>query len=336
MKLPLVITSINPPTKAIKEFARQNLDVIVVGDKKTPSEWKVKGVKFLSLEEQQNLAFEIVKKLPVNNYSRKNIGYLYAMKLNPEKIIDSDDDNIPYENWGSYFNLKSSKITTESQGFVNVYSYFTEEFIWPRGLPLDELRTKPVIEGTVNSPVKIGMYQGLANQDPDVDAIYRLVISKYLNFDQKPPLILSKGTIAPINTQNTITDRKFFSLMYLPSYVGFRFSDILRGLIAQPIMWLYDYYVGFFEASVYQDRNPHDLMKDFSQEIECYLFPKKIISIVSGVIDSKHSVEKNLQLAYESLVIEGILDAKELGLLELWLLDLKSISLDNDLKTRDK
>jgi len=328
MKIPLVITSINPPTKAVKEFAKQDLKIIVVGDYKSPKNWSSEEITFLSLEDQQNLGFELEKLMPKNAYSRKNLGYLYAMRSNPDLIAESDDDNIPYDNWLSFFAIDTFNSTLENQGFVNVYSYFTDEFIWPRGLPLDELRTNPIISKNPTRIFNIGMYQGLANQDPDVDAIYRLVISKYLDFNDIIPLVLGKGTIAPMNTQNTITIKKFFPLMYLSSHVPWRFTDILRGLIAQPIMWLYDFNTAFFKASVYQDRNPHDLMRDFGEEIECYIYPKKIIELIGSVISSNFSVEANLIKSYEVLIDAGIVDKKEIILLKAWLNDLDKISQD--------
>ena len=40
--------------------------------------------------------------------------------------------------------------------------------------------------------------------------------------------------------------------MYLPTFVTFRFTDILRSYVAQPIMWNAGYRLGFTNATVTQ------------------------------------------------------------------------------------
>ena len=58
-------------------------------------------------------------------------------------------------------------------------------------------------------------------------------------------MVLGTGTMSPFNTQNTLIRKELFALLYLPTYVTFRFTDILRGLVAQPIMWAAGYALGF-------------------------------------------------------------------------------------------
>ena len=103
---------------------------------------------------------------------------------------------------------------------------------------------------------KIGIWQGLADLDPDVDAIYRLTSNKEVTFDKGDPIVLGKETWCPFNSQNTLfASPQFFPLLYLPAFVTFRFTDILRGYVAQPILQAAGYRLGFTEATVYQDRN---------------------------------------------------------------------------------
>jgi len=109
---------------------------------------------------------------------------------------------------------------------VNIYNYYTDHKIWPRGLPLHFInktnRTNNIETGNYN----IGVWQGLADEDPDVDAIYRLTSDVVCNFKERPPLVLQPGTFTPFNTQNTANIKELFPLMYLPTYVNFRFTDI--------------------------------------------------------------------------------------------------------------
>ena len=91
---------------------------------------------------------------------------------------------------------------------------------------------------------------GPRDGDPDVDAIYRLTVGQECIFEQRPPLVLGRGTISPFNSQNTAFSAELFPLLYLPSTVTFRFTDILRGYVAQPVMWSAGYQLGFVGVSI--------------------------------------------------------------------------------------
>ncbi|HEV8082390.1 MAG TPA: STELLO glycosyltransferase family protein [Chitinophagaceae bacterium] len=320
----IVITSIFLPTEAVKIFsAMDDYKLIVVGDKKTPEEWNCKNVNYLSVSEQLSLGFALSEILPFHHYCRKMLGYLVAIKNGAEFIIDTDDDNIPKRNWRFPSFENEYDYISLNQGFINIYQLFTEEPIWPRGLPLHLINTKFDLDKYLElKDCKVGIWQGLADEDPDVDAIYRLTSDKPCYFKERKPVVLGSGTISPFNTQNTIIKKELFPLMYLPTYVTFRFTDILRGLVAQPLMWLYDYQLGFTDATVVQKRNPHDYMKDFISEIPMYQHCGKIVELVSAVISKSLSIENNLFNAYKSLLKEGIICNKEMVTLEAWLNDL--------------
>ena len=140
----LVITTINRANDAIEAYAkkfnnyRENL--ILIGDKKTPKFDKNKYPNFFNLEAQRKLNFKIVRKLPLNSYSRKNIGYLVAMKDN-SVIIETDDDNFPYDNFFDNISKKKNSFLIKKKGWVNIYKYFinSNSLIWPRGFPLDKI-----------------------------------------------------------------------------------------------------------------------------------------------------------------------------------------------------
>ena len=321
----IVITSINTPTVAVKAFARvAPSDVIVVADRKTPENWSLEGVTFLSIEEQKQLTGHLFTELlPFNHYGRKMMGYLYGIRSGAEVIIDSDDDNIPKPNWSTFPPFNGEQLCTPSElGFINVYSWFTDQYIRPRGFPIRLVQSEtsrfPVNQLT-KSYVEVGVWQGLADKNPDVDAIYRMVISTPCVFEDKPPVILNIGTIAPSNSQNTSFRKEVFPLLYLPSFVSFRFTDILRGFIAQPILWAHGFRLGFTGASVTQERNYHNLSDDFEDEIPSYLLGEKIIDIVGGAINGKGSIEEDLLEAYHALYDNSIVVKKELELLEVWL-----------------
>ncbi len=328
IKKTIVITSIFKPTLSVKKFSEiKNCNLIVVADKKTPENWNSENVNFISVNKQAELSFELSKTLPYNHYSRKMIGYLIAIQNKADYIIDTDDDNIPKNNWSFPGFSGNFDCTEKNKGFVNIYQLFTKQKIWPRGLPLKYINKKYKLEEKISTKnIKIGIWQGLADEDPDVDAIYRLTNDSPCYFEDRNPVVLEKGTICPFNTQNTIITKELFPLMYLPTYVTFRFTDILRGLIAQPIMWLYNYRLGFCSATVVQKRNPHDYMKDFISEIPMYEHTEKVIELVKQTISKTNTIQENLTASYQALYKEGIVIEKELATLNSWLADLANLS----------
>jgi hypothetical protein len=320
----IVITSIFPSTKAVDAFSKNgHYKTIIVGDKKSPADYHNRNVTFLSVDKQLQLGYSIIKELPFNHYCRKNIGYIYAINEGTEVVVDVDDDNIPYPEWsfpsfkGEYDQMK------QDRGFVNTYNFFTEQNIWPRGLPLNKIRSETDNGHIQRRICDVGIWQGLVDDDPDVDAVYRLTNNMTCYFNKRSPVVLDNGTISPFNSQNTAFRKELFPLLYLPATVTFRFTDILRSLVAQPIMWLYGFSLGFTQATVKQERNPHDYMKDFISEIPCYLHGENVIDTISNQISSSFSIYENLVIAYEELFKKGIVERNELLLVNRWVSDIK-------------
>lgn len=318
-KTAIVITTINPPSVAIQKFCKISPDnVFIIGDVKTNSHWNYPGAFFLGID-KQNSAF--AKSLPQNHYSRKMLGYIYAKNLHYSVIYDTDDDNIPKNNWFQPPFSGKYNTTALHAGFINIYQYFTDKKIWPRGLPLSNILNNDN-KYFLSEPQhfsRIGIWQGLADLDPNVDAIYRLTCNHECFFTAKTPIVLNKGTISPLNTQNTFIIKECFSLLYIPSTVTFRFCDILRGIIAQPIMWAAGYHAGFYEATVEQERNEHDYFKDFLDEIPMYQHCEKAFHIVYDTVSPHKSMTDNIISAYIALYYHGIVKKEELHRLNLWL-----------------
>lgn len=323
----IIITSIFHPTEAVRRFASlSGCQVVVVGDRKTPADWTCENVCFLSLDNQKQLGYRILKNLPYDHYCRKMVGYLYAIKMGAEIIVDTDDDNLMLPSWELPSFEGAYRFTEANLGFVNIYSYFTDEDIWPRGFPLaliKSIETKISDKNLATKKIKVGIWQGLADGDPDVDAIYRLTRGNTeFHFEARPPIALDLGTISPFNSQNTVFYRELFPLMYLPASVTFRFTDILRGLVAQPIMWLRNLRLGFTGATVFQKRNPHNYLKDFESEVPVYLHTEKVVELVTKAIRPDYSICDNLYESYKALYQNGLVAKEELELLRCWMEDL--------------
>jgi hypothetical protein len=284
------------------------------------------GAAFMSLQEQEASWMRLAHTLPVHHYCRKMLGYLRAIEMGAEVIVDTDDDNIPKPGWAfPAFDGMFDRVQG-AHGFVNVYELFTEQRIWPRGLPLDLITTRFSLDRHVTrGECRVGVWQGLADEDPDVDAIYRLTSDAPCTFRDRAPVVLAAGTFCPFNSQNTAIRRELFPLLYLPAYVTFRFTDILRSLVAQPIMGLAGYQLGFLGATVIQRRNPHDYMQDFVSEIPMYRECRRALEIAAGAVSPKRCVCENLLAAYASLHDAGIVEAREISALEAWIGDLHAL-----------
>lgn len=321
----IVITTINEKTKAILDFEKRNdWHLIIVGDKKSSPIDSNKTLTFLSVDDQKKLGLSIVDFIPYNHYTRKNIGYLYAISQGAEIIYDTDDDNIPYSDWSISDFHCDLQLKAESR-FVNIYSYFTNKKIWPRGFPLELIKDAGKEERLKTEVSEIGVWQGLADQDPDVDAIYRLVIGELLKFEIMPAVYLGEGQYCPFNSQNTAWNNKAFHQLYLPSTVSFRFTDILRGYVAQRLIWEQGLHLGFCSPTVYQERNSHDLMKDFRDEVDCYLNVQPIVKILDEMQFNGNPGDNLIRL-YARLAEDGFVKPEEIKILDAWLADFEKVS----------
>lgn len=333
MSKSLIITSIaNDQHPVLKQFAEEckknNTPFIVIGDTKSPASFSLEGCDFWSVERQQQLPFEFAKLCPTRHYARKNIGYLVAIQNGSTELVETDDDNIPRP---EFWQAKTRQVTSrafEQTGWVNVYHYFTEKMIWPRGYPLEELQkvqtpidTLPEI--TVDCPIQ----QGLADENPDVDAVYRLTYPLPLNFELKAKLALGKNAWSPFNSQNTYWYKEAFALMYLPSYCSFRMTDIWRSYVAQRIAWECGWSVLYHEPTVWQERNEHNLMKDFEDEIPGYTNNFKICKELGELKlkAGKENIFDNMISCYAKLIEMKVVGSEEMPLLKAWISDLSKL-----------
>lgn len=211
---------------------------------------------------------------------------------------------------------------------MNAYSYFTEANIWPRGLPLDVVNSQKISWDLLSATyVDCPIQQGLADENPDVDAIYRLILQLPQNFRKDRRLALKSSTWCPFNSQNTTWWPDAYHLLYLPAYCSFRMTDIWRSFVAQRIAWTNDWGILFHEPTVWQERNQHALMHDFREEIPGYLYNRTICEALES-LNLTPGVEKlsdNLRICYEKLVSMSIIKEKELQLIDAWLSDLAQV-----------
>lgn len=321
----LVITTINKPNKAMKKLAKialQNeIQFVIVGDLKTPEAIRELDAVYLDVYKQKKYFNKLASLIPYNHYARKNLGYLYCIQNGTEIIQETDDDNVPKDNFLEEIKSKPLLIKGKIKWY-NVYKWFTAKNIWPRGFPLEYLKNKNTIKIIKNKKLKPFIYQGLADNNPDVDAIYRMTEILPIYFKNRKPIILDKNVWCPFNSQNTTFLKEAFPLLYLPSYCSFRMTDIWRALISQRCLWEINGGVMFHSATMYQRRNYHNLINDFKDEIFGYLNNEKIRVILENLSLSKDTF-KNLYLCYSELIKAKILPKEELKILKVWIKELE-------------
>jgi hypothetical protein len=326
-QIALVITSIsNPENKVLQDFAKKTtqygFDYIIAGDEKSPPDFFIQGCTFLSLKKQSDSGFSLAKILPTKHYARKNLGYLEAMRRGANIIVETDDDNYAKESFWTKREANVQAGLYSNEGWLNIYKLFSEQNIWPRGFSLEHIQDTPKskdVEQLCYCPIQ----QGLADGNPDVDAIYRLVQPLPVTFRASSNIVIGNNTWCPFNSQNTTWFKEVFPLMYLPSYCSFRMTDIWRSFVAQRICQENEMGVLFHSATVWQERNEHSLLADFKDEIPGYVNNDLLVEKL-GLLSLQKGIEhipENLIACYQVFIDMNLVDKKELDLIHAWIDD---------------
>ena len=331
-KISIVVTSIAAPNKPLGELAQgcreRGHDFLVIGDEASPAEFHIDGCDFYGLDRQRQTGLKFAQDCPTRHYARKNIGYLLAIRGGASIIIETDDDNIPCRQfWAPRQRIWNAPVI-RADGWVNVYRYFSDRNIWPRGFPLEHLQDEvSAFESLTVREIDCPIQQGLTDDNPDVDAIYRLTLPLPQTFRKDRCIALMDGSWCPFNSQNTTWWPDAFELLYLPSYCSFRMTDIWRSFVARRIASVNGWAILFHEPTMRQQRNVHNLMSDFNDEIPGYLHNSEIRAALE-TLQLEAGVEKisdNLKACYEKLAGMSLVGAEELHLLDAWLEDIKQI-----------
>jgi hypothetical protein len=265
----IVTTTIYPPSVALKKFAEmKDWKLLVVGDLKTPHEEyeNMNNIIYLSPETQENLYKDLSDLIGWNCIQRRNIGFIHAYKLGATLVASVDDDNIPLDNWGQDIKVDipvnctiHSPLECDVFDPISVTEYSK---LWHRGFPIQNLsqRASRAHEGVITPSFQANFWNG----DPDVDAICRMEHRPLCEFSATS-FPFSSNKPSPFNSQNTIISRTALRDYFCFPFAG-RMDDIWGSYYAlsQGHSVIYDV------ATVFQERNNHDLTKDFTEEIIGY------------------------------------------------------------------
>ena len=353
-----VITSIFGPTKLAVQLSRvKSWCTVIVGDRKSPAkaDWLLdfeemggnrSSLHYLSASDQDSLPFSTARAVPWDHFGRKNIGYLYAIARGARVIYDTDDDNELHEPGpGERLTRAAAALMSGSARCLQVCGHPIDIYnpypgfllgpfnasarelpAWPRGLPLDRVRDKHTHNASTcdTSCSTVSILQSLADNDPDVDAIYRMTRALPLHFGTTPRMLsLPPGTMAPFNAQATLYHRDAFWGLLLPVTVHGRVADILRSFLVQRLLWGTGQTLAFTSPLVRQVRNAHRYLADFQAEQPLYT---KSGELVRHLLALPSPGQQHLTRQMTDLTVNmyqlGIVEAPDIRLVHAWVDDL--------------
>lgn len=263
------------------------------------------NIIYLSVEEQNKIASidsqtpqavtKFVRSTPWKHFSRKNIGYLFAIQHGAQFIFDFDDDNYikleetsgkPMDILPDNMILKDARVIMQGPNTFNHHPIMNASIAdsWPRGFPIDLITnnaTQGIVAYNTDLPLsgtaygltsrEVGVLQYLADCNPDVDALHRLTKGTSMTFPlSQSSVLVPSHSYAPFNAQATIHTRNAMFAMLLPSTVPGRISDIWRGYFAQCLFGDIGLSLVFGPPKIVQERNDHNYLGDFDAEADLY------------------------------------------------------------------
>ncbi len=293
----IATTTINKPTKALKSFAKnKNCKLIVALDKKS-KEFNLKNSIVLSTKYQEKKWKKLSKLIGWNCIQRRNFAILEAYERGAELIALIDDDNIPKSNWFKNIllnkKIKADEVTLNKPIFDPI-GYTNHKNLWHRGYPLELAEGRKYKKKRKKSLV-FDVQANFWNGDPDIDAVCRMLFKPECKFKKKYFPFYSKK-ISPFNSQNTIINRKIVKDYFLFPHIG-RMDDIWASFYVLSK----GYKAVYNEPTVYQDRNVHNLIKDFKNEIIGYVNSSSLVEDLSKNPNNiyKYLPKKSLQAFIE-------------------------------------
>jgi hypothetical protein len=346
-----VLTTINEPSLAVQNLMNASgWCMVVIGDLKGPKTYDIPGVRpdsllFLDASFQNQITADsaFFAQIPWNHFARKNIGYVIAIARGARIIWDFDDDNVvtassfpPPLQEGSLDVLWAPRGSGELKNatVLNVYPSFGCPIspCWPRGFPLTLLRSEPPSrsEWTRSEDSKnVAILQSLANNDPDMDAIFRLVSPKPSGLYFRPlgpeALGLPPFIFCPANAQATLHRRDAFWGLLLPMTVSGRVSDIWRSYLVQRLLWDTGLRLAFAPPLVRQDRNVHNYIADFNAERQLYLQTEKFLEFLGSWESSESTLPERMEDLWGAAYERGYVEISDLESLWLWIDALKLV-----------
>lgn len=294
MRTAIVTTTIHVPqlltdyAANAKLFGHTDVEFIVIGDRKTPSEAAEFCKKistqypcdYLDIAAQADYLARfpaLASHLKLDSIQRRNIGLLLAYERGYDVIITIDDDNyVMGEDFVGLHTIAGSTASlptySSTSGFFDVCSFLRSDDdvrFYHRGYPQKQRWTEA--DSYTSKSVctrRVAVNAGFWLDDPDIDALTRMarqpVVRGYKS-SWEGRFALLPGTWSPFNSQNTALIRDLIPAYFLSPFVG-RYDDIWASYIVCRIVEHLGDAISFGEPLVRQKRNVHDLWKDLDAE----------------------------------------------------------------------
>jgi hypothetical protein len=363
-----VVTTIFAPSEAVlRAVSVEGWCTVIVADTKTPPNYMQDSqlsnaslkqtVHYLSVEDQQawyqrnqdNAIGAFLEIIPFRHFSRKNVGYLYAIQQGAKLIFDFDDDNLLPRNNKNRRVLPALTNITHLHGVQIVQSDHVAfnhhalmgvpiENSWARGFPLQYIQNKST-QGTLRQADvsigldSVGVLQFCVDGNPDIDAVHRLVHPLPILFRQptnKKPilseisthgaLLVPINTFAPYNAQATVhTYKSLWALLLLLTVPG-RVSDIWRAYFAQAIFRHIGLSVVMLPPSVQQERNEHNYLADMQAELDLYFKSGKLLEFLNDWnATTAQTVPEQMEGLWIELYERGYIELEDVVMMQRWL-----------------
>ena len=331
------MTTINSPNDRLLEWLVQHdWTVVVALDRRSDATaWSSvasDGLIVLTLEEQADRFGLFAQFVPFDTYARKNFGFLEAFRRGFQLVWELDDDNFPHTDPRTLLDHEWTALSPRSghplafgpestEQFIplNLYPELYGEFCWPRGFPLRCLedaslgsnsQVVEIISSDCPDIIQLGI-----DGEPDFDAIFRMGRASKVFKSNPIWLRLNHPFVAPCNTQNTLWrcfgDAARLGSIYHPFTVSDRFSDIMKGYVAQVFHSL-----GVGPSTVFQARNQHSNHADFLAEQQLYRDAYPLIAALSAFLEDE---PVSVISVYSRLLEQGLIGSADISALEAFL-----------------
>ena len=354
-----VVTTIHAPGEAVMDLAngRDGWCLVVVGDEGTPPYVLPRSHGFfLDAAAQRALESDysgFLRLLPWRHFGRKNAGFLFAILHGATSVWDFDDDNgrrrdsklEPPTTARLVIDASEENLNPTASGekplvqlpcmALNPYPLMgaPTKPSWPRGFPLNLIKLPCSIKlapATAETAASVGVFQSLANHEPDVDGIFRLTLPIPFDWDEvaQDTLVLPAGIVAPYNAQAQLSMHGALWALLLPVTVHGRVSDIWRSYFAQRLLWDVGLRIAFTPPRVTQIRNPHNALADMHAEKDLYEKSLALVEFLRKWRGTGATLQSRFEELHVALYERSYIEIVDVLLAQQWILALESAGYD--------
>jgi len=213
--------------------------------------------------------------------------------------------------------IKNDKCSTER--------YISQKHSVPAAAAIDgNLLNSAAVDQELNT-IDVAVIQSLADEDPDVDGVFRLTRKTPFNFSESTSVhtqsntaLIPMGMFVPTNAQASLQLDALWGLL-LPISVHGRVSDIWRGYFTQRLLWDIDKQIAFSPNVVIQDRNPHDFLGDMSAEDDLYQRSEELVKFLFAWQSNLPTLPARIEDLYVKLYERDYIKIEDVFFMQNWL-----------------